>query len=59
MNKAVLTILVFMSLLLFIFSPFASLASLMIFLLVTAFLWTFWTVVQVIIGGGNTKSDSP
>ena len=55
-----MTILLFAGLLLFFTSPFSALASfLVLYLLVAAFLWTLWTVVQAIIGGSDTKSDSP
>jgi len=60
MNKVLVTILLFAGLLLFFTSPFSALASfLVLYLLIAAFLWTLWTVVQVIIGGSDTKSDSP
>jgi hypothetical protein len=55
MSKALVTILMFGGLLLFITSPFAAFASLMLFLLVAAFLWTVWTVVQAVAGGGDIK----
>ncbi len=59
MHKALVTILLFGGLLLFITSPFAALASLMLFLLGAAFLETIWTLVQVVVGGSDTKSDAP
>lgn len=60
MNKALVTILLFVGLLLFFTSPFSALASLLVlFLLGAAFLWTLWTVVGVLLGGSGTKSDSP
>ena len=59
MDKALVTILLFAGLLLFFTSPFSALASLLVlFLLGAAFLWTFWTVVQALLGGSNTKRDS-
>lgn len=58
MNKTLLTILLFMGLLLFLTSPFAALASLMLVLLVGSLFWTISTLVQTIIRG-DTKSDSP
>ena len=58
MSKALVTILLFGGLLLFITSPFAALASLMLFLLGAAFLETVWTVVQAVVGGGP-KKESP
>ncbi|MBV8884606.1 MAG: hypothetical protein JO235_11505 [Chroococcidiopsidaceae cyanobacterium CP_BM_RX_35] len=61
MNKVLVTVLLFAGLLLFFTSPFSALASLLVlYLLAAAFLWTFWTVVQAIIGGSSdTKNDSP
>ena len=58
MNKTLVTVLLFAGLILFIISPFAGLASLMLVLLVSAFLWTFWTVVQTLVRGSDTKSDA-
>jgi len=43
---------------LFLTSPFAALASLMLVLLVGSLFWTISTLVQTIIRG-DTKSDSP
>lgn len=60
MNKALVTILLFVGLLLFFTSPFSALASLLVlFLLGAAFLWTLWTVVGVMLGGSDTKRDLP
>ena len=58
MNKTLLTILLFIGLLLFLTSPFAALASLMLVLLIGALFWTISTLVQTIIKG-DTNSDSP
>ncbi len=58
MNKSLLTILLFIGLLLFLTSPFAALASLMLVLLVGSLFWTISTLVQTIIKG-DTNSDSP
>lgn len=57
MNKALVAILLFIGLLLFITSPFAALASLMLVLLVAGLFTTLWTVVRVIVNG-DTKRDS-
>ncbi len=59
MNKTLVTILLFAGLILFITSPFAGLASLMLVLLVSAFLWTSWTIIQILASGSDTKSDVP
>lgn len=60
MNKALVTILFFAGLLLFIISPFTALPTfLVLYLLVAAFLWVLSTVVQAVTGAGDTKSDSP
>jgi hypothetical protein len=58
MNKTLLKILVFALLILFIISPFAALASLMLVLLVAAFFFLLGDVFQAIIGGdaGPKKS---
>ncbi|MDF5724168.1 MAG: hypothetical protein PUP91_27615 [Rhizonema sp. PD37] len=53
MNKILIKILIFGFLLLFIISPFASLASLMLFLLATAVLSLLWSIIQAIIGGSK------
>ena len=58
MNKSLLTILLFIGLLLFLTSPFAALASLMLVLLVGSLFWTISTLVQTIIKG-DTNRDSP
>jgi uncharacterized protein YhhL (DUF1145 family) len=57
MNKTLLSILIFAFLLLFIVSPFAGLASLMLVLLVGAFLSLVGNIFQVILGG-NSDSKS-
>jgi hypothetical protein len=55
MNKTLVTILLFAGLVLFIISPFAGLASLMLVLLVAALFSTLSTVVQILIGGDTKK----
>ncbi|MEH2135325.1 hypothetical protein [Nostoc sp.] len=55
MNKTLLTILMFALLILFIISPFAALASLMLIVLASAFLSLLGNLFQVIIGGGDTN----
>ncbi|MBD0263073.1 MAG: hypothetical protein ICV78_10210 [Tolypothrix sp. Co-bin9] len=57
MNKTLLSILIFAFLLLFIISPFAGLASLMLVLLVAAFFSLFGNIFQVIIGGGSDSKS--
>ncbi|GAA6619850.1 hypothetical protein [Scytonema sp. NUACC26] len=52
MNRVLLTSLMFIFLLLFIVSPFAALASLMIVLLVSAFLLFIRNIFLAIIGDG-------
>ncbi|MEA5503164.1 hypothetical protein VB735_08600 [Halotia wernerae UHCC 0503] len=51
MNQTLLTILIFGLLLLFIVSPFAAFAGLMLMLLIAAFLFLIANVFQAIIGG--------
>jgi len=51
MNKTLLTILMFALLVLFIISPFAALASLMLIVLVSAFFSLLGNLFQAIIGG--------
>ncbi|MEH1791997.1 MULTISPECIES: hypothetical protein [unclassified Nostoc] len=58
MNKTLLTILMFALLLLFIISPFAALASLMLVVLVSAFLSLLGNLFQVIIGGDTNPKGS-
>ncbi|MFN6462868.1 MAG: hypothetical protein RMZ41_013605 [Nostoc sp. DedVER02] len=53
MNKTLLTILMFALLILFIISPFAGLASLMLLVLASAFLSLLGNLFQVIIGGNT------
>ncbi|KAF3885213.1 hypothetical protein AB0758_17830 [Tolypothrix bouteillei VB521301_2] len=50
MNRILLTSLVFVFLLLLITAPFAALASLMLFLLASAFLMFIWNIFSAIIG---------
>jgi glucose uptake protein GlcU len=57
MNKTLLSILIFAFLLLFIVSPFAGLASLMLVLLVGAFFSLVGNIFQAIIGS-NSDSQS-
>ena len=57
MNKTLVQILLFMGLLLFITSPFAALAGLMLILLVGALFSTIATLVKTLVKG-DTK-DSP
>ncbi|KAB8331354.1 hypothetical protein SD80_022745 [Scytonema tolypothrichoides VB-61278] len=58
MNKTLISILMFGFLLLFIISPFAGLASLMILLLFTAFFSLVSNIFQAIIGSSDTNSNS-
>ncbi|MCP6761281.1 MAG: hypothetical protein NHB32_21675 [Fischerella sp. CENA71] len=58
MNRTLLTILMFGFLLLFITSPFAALASLMLVLLVAAFFFLVGNLFQVIIGGNADPNGS-
>ncbi|MEH2409497.1 hypothetical protein [Nostoc sp.] len=58
MNKTLLTILMFALLLLFIISPFAALASLMLVVLVSAFFSLLGNLFQVIIGGDTDPKGS-
>lgn len=55
MNKTLVTILLFAGLILFILSPFAGLASLMLVVLVAALFSTISTLVQILISGGTKK----
>jgi glucose uptake protein GlcU len=57
MNKTLLSILIFAFLLLFIVSPFAGLASLMLVILVGAFFSLVGNILQPIIGS-NSDSQS-
>ncbi|MBW4610272.1 MAG: hypothetical protein KME22_24430 [Hassallia sp. WJT32-NPBG1] len=57
MNKTLLSTLIFAFLLLFIVSPFAGLASLMLVLLVAAFLSLLKNIFQVIIGGDSDSKS--
>ena len=58
MNKTLLTILMLALLLLFIISPFAALASLMLIVFVSAFLSLLGNLFQVIIGGDTDPKGS-
>ncbi|MEH1863214.1 MAG: hypothetical protein V7L21_35595 [Nostoc sp.] len=58
MNKTLLKILMFGLLILFIISPFAALASLMLLVLVSAFLFLLGDVFQAIIGGDTDPKKS-
>lgn len=57
MNKTLLSTLIFAFLLLFIVSPFAGLASLMLVLLVAAFFSLLGNIFQVIIGGDSDSKS--
>lgn len=57
MNKTLLSILIFAFLLLFIVSPFAGLASLMLILLVAAFFSLLGNIFQVILGGDSDSKS--
>ncbi|MEH1939570.1 MAG: hypothetical protein V7L01_05020 [Nostoc sp.] len=58
MNKTLLTILMLALLILFIISPFAGLASLMLIVLVSAFFSLLGNLFQVIIGGDTDPKGS-
>ncbi|WP_190240730.1 hypothetical protein [Nostoc sp. 'Peltigera membranacea cyanobiont' 210A] len=58
MNKTLLKILMFVLLILFIISPFASLAGLMLVVLVGAFFFLLGDVFQAIIGGDTDPKKS-
>ncbi|MEH2124486.1 hypothetical protein [Nostoc sp.] len=58
MNKTLLKILMFGLLILFILSPFAALASLMLVVLIGAFLFLLGDVFQAIIGGDTDPKKS-
>jgi len=58
MNKTLITTLMFAFLLLFIISPFATLASLMLVLLGAAFFFLLGNIFQAIIGSSDTDSNS-
>lgn len=55
MNKAIIRILLFALLLLFIVYPFGALSGLMLFAIGAAFLWTVWGIVEAI--AGKTSDD--
>lgn len=56
MNKALISILVFIELVLLITSPLAALASLMFLILISAFFSTVSTVVQAVVGDNSNKN---
>jgi hypothetical protein len=58
MNRTLTTTLIFVFILLFIISPFASLASLMFFLLGAAVFFFLWNIFLAVIGIGDTDSRS-
>ncbi|MBN3922953.1 hypothetical protein [Nostoc sp. NMS4] len=58
MNKTLLKILMFGLLILFIISPFAALASLMLVILIAAFFFLLGDVFQAIIGGDTDPKNS-
>lgn len=55
MNKAIIRIVLFALLLLFLIYPFGALSGVMLFLIAGAFLWTVWGIVEAI--AGNKTSD--
>lgn len=55
MNKAIIRIILFTLLLLFLVYPFGALSGIMLFLIGAAFLWTIWGIVEAI--AGNKTSD--
>ncbi|MFN6481689.1 MULTISPECIES: hypothetical protein [unclassified Nostoc] len=58
MNKTLLNILMFALLILFIISPFAALASLMLVVVVSAFFFLLGDVFQTLIGGDSNPKKS-
>ncbi len=58
MNKTLLTTLIFALVLLFIFSPFAALAGLMLVLVVAAFFFFLGNVFQAILGSSDIDRNS-
>ncbi|MGH8000484.1 MAG: hypothetical protein ACREPR_13910 [Brasilonema sp.] len=58
MNKTLIITLMFAFLLLFIISPFATLASLMLLLLGAAFFSVLWNIFQAVIGSSDIDSNS-
>jgi hypothetical protein len=58
MNKTLLKILMFALLILFIISPFAALASLMLIVLVSAFLFLLGDVFHALLGGDTNPKKS-
>jgi hypothetical protein len=57
MSKPLLTILLLGLLLISLIAPFSGLALLMVVLLVSAFLWTTWTLVQAFISGNVSEKS--
>jgi hypothetical protein len=55
MNKAIIRIVLFALLLLFLIYPFGALSGIMLFLIGAAFLWTVWGIVEAI--AGTTYDD--
>ena len=55
MNKAIIRILLFALLLLFLVYPFGAFSGIMLFLIGGVFLWTVWGIVEAI--AGNKTSD--
>ncbi len=58
MERTLIITLMFVFLLLFIISPFASLASLMLLLLLSAFLFFVGNLLQIIIGSKDADTNS-
>ncbi len=58
MQKTLLTTLIFALLVLFIFSPFAALAGLMIVLFITATIFFLNNILQVILGTNTSERKS-
>lgn len=55
MNNAIIRIVLFALLLLFLIYPFGALSGIMLFLIGAVFLWTVWGIVEAI--AGNKTSD--
>jgi hypothetical protein len=58
MDKTLLTILLLGLLFSFVLAPFSGLGLLMVFLLASALLWAGWTLVNVLIRGKTSDSNS-
>ncbi len=55
MRNSVLMILLLGLLLILLISPFSGLALLMLFLFVSTFLWTTWTLLRTLISGNASE----